>query len=241
MIIKVDASQLEWRTILELSRDPVGIQEVIDKVDAHANNQQVFGLPSRLIAKIYLFRQIFRGSAYAYANDPEFMHVSTSVEFWEEVEKKFFEKYVEILKTHNRWAEYVTKGQPIPGPFGRDWSINLKTDWRGDLKIPWTQLSNYPVQGTGADVMMIARLSLYRRLKNALGDEVQFISTVHDDIKMDSLEKHVQFIADTCHQVFDDLIPNIKRCFGYDWVVPMACEVYAGNDMLNVEEIKRSA
>jgi hypothetical protein len=46
----------EWRTILELSRDPVGIQEVMNKEDTHALNQVAFSLPSRLISKIYLFR-----------------------------------------------------------------------------------------------------------------------------------------------------------------------------------------
>lgn len=236
MLVKVDAAQLEWRTVLELSRDPVGIEEVLNKVDAHANNQQVFGLPSRLIAKIYLFRQIFLGSSYSYANDPDFMHVSTDTKFWDGVAEKFFTKYNQIPVIHNKWMEQVVAGKPIEGPFGRDWFIEMKRDWRGELKIPWTQLANYPVQGTGADVMMLARLSLARRLKASLGDEVKFISTVHDDIKMDAPEKHVQFIVDTCHQVFADLIPNIRKCFDYEWVVPMECECYAGMNMKEAYE-----
>lgn len=56
MLIGVDAAQLEWRTILELSRDPVGIQEILDGADTHALNEKAFDLPSRLIAKKYLFR-----------------------------------------------------------------------------------------------------------------------------------------------------------------------------------------
>lgn len=56
MFIKVDAQQLEWRVALELSRDWVGINEIIDKEDVHSKNQVAFELPSRLIAKIYLFR-----------------------------------------------------------------------------------------------------------------------------------------------------------------------------------------
>ena len=39
MIIQADASQLEWRVLLELSRDPVGIQEVQERQDTHTNNQ----------------------------------------------------------------------------------------------------------------------------------------------------------------------------------------------------------
>ncbi len=218
----------------------MGIAEVLQNVDAHSVNQEAFGLPSRLIAKIYLFRQIFRGSPYAYANDPAFMHVSASTKFWEGVEERFFGKYKEILNTHNRWSEYVIRGEPIPGPFGRDWSINMKTNWRGELEIPWTQLSNYPVQGTGADVMMLARLGINKKVKEAFGDEVLFISTVHDDIKMDAPNRYVQDVVDICHAVFATLLPTIRQCFGYDWIVPMGCEVLAGMNMKDMEEVKPS-
>lgn len=238
MLIKVDAAQLEWRTVLELSRDPVGINEVLNKLDAHALNQEVFGLPSRLIAKIYLFRQIFLGSAYSYANDPDFMHVSTSVAFWEGVAERFFGKYASLPVLHKAWADRVVKGLPIEGPFGRDWFIDMKRHPRtGELQIPWTQLANYPVQGTGADVMMLARLDIHKRVRQHLGDEVLFISTVHDDIKMDAPSKYVQDVVDICHAVFDDLIPTIKKCFGYEWVVPMACEVGVGKNMKDMEEV----
>jgi len=56
MLLQTDASQLEWRTALELSKDWTGINEIIGGEDTHAKNQEAFGLPSRLIAKIFLFR-----------------------------------------------------------------------------------------------------------------------------------------------------------------------------------------
>ena len=56
MLVGVDAKALEWKVLLELSRDAVGIQEVLNNQDAHSLNQVAFDLPSRLIAKIYLFR-----------------------------------------------------------------------------------------------------------------------------------------------------------------------------------------
>lgn len=57
MYVACDASQLEWRTAVELSKDKVGIKELQDKtLDIHANNQNELQLPSRLISKIFLFR-----------------------------------------------------------------------------------------------------------------------------------------------------------------------------------------
>lgn len=61
-IVNVDAKSLEWVTYLHLSQDKVGIEEwhnVVNdptKFDIHKDNQTKFKLPSRLIAKVFLFR-----------------------------------------------------------------------------------------------------------------------------------------------------------------------------------------
>ena len=240
MLVKCDAGQLEWRTLVELSRDEIALQEILNKEDTHSKNQGLFGLPTRLIAKVYLFRTIYRGSGWAFANDPEFMHVSSSPKFWDDIGEKFYGKYAGIDKQHQQWKDLVIAGTDISIPSGRSWNISMGRDSRtGELKIPWTVLTNYPNQGLGADVMMLVRLSLWRRIR-ASGRKVKFISTVHDDIKFDCREADVQFVVDTCYQVFADLIPNIKRSWGYDWVVPMTCEVFKGMNMLDMEEVKPS-
>lgn len=239
MLVACDASQLEWRTILELSRDEVGLAEVLEGQDTHTLNQHAFSLPSRLIAKIYLFRTIYRGSGFAFANDPAFMHVSNSPKFWDGVGEKFYGKYAGIDAIHQQWKDLVVSGQSIRGPSGRVWDISLGRDWKGELKIPWTVLTNYPVQGTGADVMMLARISFARRLSNA-GIPALLVSTVHDSIVVDVEKKYVTPIVNLFYEVFDDLIENIKRCFKYEWVCPLACEVKVGMDMLNMEKVDRS-
>lgn len=231
MLLQCDASQLEWRTALELSKDWVGINEILGGEDTHSKNQEAFGLPSRLIAKIFLFRTIFRGSGWAFANDPDFMHVSAVPAFWDDMNEKFYRKYHSLDKKHHEWKDLVMRGLPIEGPLGRQWSINISRHPRtGELKIPWTTLSNYPVQGTGADIMMLARLSARRRISDA-GLECDFISTVHDSIVVDCREKYLEPIRDIFDGVFADLPKNIKALFGYDWTVPMACESKYGPNM----------
>ena len=239
MLIQVDASQLEWRTALEISKDWVGIEEIIEGEDTHAKNQKAFGLPSRLIAKIFLFRTIFRGSGWSFANDPDFMHVSTNPAFWDDMNEKFYKKYNALDKTHHRWKDIVMSGKPIVGPLGREWHIPIHRDFRGEIKIPWTTLSNYPIQGTGADVMMLARLSAVKRIK-AAGIKADLISTVHDSICWDGQEKDAQQITDICYAVFDDLPKNIYRLFGYNWETPMTCECKGGPNMKEQTKIQRS-
>jgi DNA polymerase I-like protein with 3'-5' exonuclease and polymerase domains len=230
MLLSCDASQLEWRTLLQLANDKVGIQEVVDKADAHSLNQAAFNLPSRLIAKIYLFRTIFRGSGWSFANDPDFMHVSSKSQFWDDLNIKFFSKYYGVAACHNKWKDIVMAGKAIEGPLGRSWSINIGYDSHGALKIPWTTLTNYPVQGTGADIMMLARISAYKRIK-AASIPCKFISTVHDSIVLDCEEQYVPALVEIFHGVFRDIPKNIKTIFGYDWIVPMECECKMGINM----------
>lgn len=186
-----------------------------------------------------MFRTIFRGSGWAFANDNEFMHVSSSAKFWDGVNEKFYKKYNGLDQQHNIWKDLVLSGKPIVGPLGREWLIPLTFVPGKDFKIPWTLLSNYPVQGTGADVMMIARISAFNRIK-ALGIPCKFISTVHDSIVCDVPSSHLQQVANIFYEVFDDLIKNIWKLFKYEWVVPLACECKYGPNMKDTQKILRS-
>jgi len=241
MLISCDASKLEWVVLLELSRDEQGLKEILEGQDTHDLNRVAFSLPSRLVSKIYLFRTIYRGSGWSFANDPNFMHVSTSVKYWDQVNEKFYKKYKGIDLCHKEWGKLVTEGRSIVGPFGREWNISLGRDKKGELYIPWTVLTNYPVQGTGADVMLLARVSFSNRLKKKeWGKEVKLVSTVHDSIVVDAPSYLLQEIVNLFHQVFDDLIKNFKALFDYDWIVPLTCECKSGMNMKEMEKVQRN-
>lgn len=171
------------------------------------------------------------------------MHVSKDPKFWDGIGEKFYGKYFGIDNCHKEWADMVVQGLPLVGPLGREWSIPMKRNKRtGDLEIPWTVLTNYPVQGTGADIMMLARISFARRLKILpLNGTVIMISTVHDSVVVDASDvSDVQTVVNLFHQVFDDIPKNIKKLFGYTWNVPMDCECKVGPNMLAMEKVKRT-
>ena len=56
MLVNCDAKALEWVTLAELSQDPVAKRELEEKIDQHTSNQSLFNLPTRKVAKLYLFR-----------------------------------------------------------------------------------------------------------------------------------------------------------------------------------------
>ena len=234
MLVQADAAQLEWRTAVFLSNDPVGIQEINDQVDTHSENQKAFELPSRLIAKVYLFRTIFRGSGWSFANDPDFLHVSDDPDYWDEVNRKFYKKYKGLDKWHYELASLCAQRKPIVSPFGREWLILP----REDGSLPWTVFSNYPVQGTGADLMMIARISLHRRMK-AMKLRSLLVSTVHDSIVVDCVPEEVDTLVALLYQVFDDLVANVKKLFGITLPIPFPCEVKVGPNLLNMKKVAK--
>lgn len=91
-------------------------------------------------------------------------------------------------------------------------------------------------QGTGADVMSIARVSFATRLKklNYLAD-VKLVSSVHDSIVVDSPAAYLPEVVTLFHGVFNDLQKNIKHVFNYNWVVPFACEVQYGTNLKDMK------
>lgn len=229
MMIQADASQLEWRAAMWLAADKTGIKEINEGIDIHSENQKVFSLPTRLIAKRYAFRTIYRGSGWAFAHDPDFMSVSDSPDFWDNVNEQFYKKYKGLDKWHSSLAACVAEHRPIISPFGREWFFLPKEDG----KLPLTQLVNYPVQGTSADLMSIARVSFLRRSK-ARGLKALLVSTVHDSILVDSPDSEVKEVIQLFYNVFDDIPKNVLHLFGVVLPIPFPCEVKVGNNLLSM-------
>lgn len=223
----------------ELSGDKVLSQEIIDKVDIHDTNRVTFGLgegkPGRLIAKIFKFRLIYGGSAYSYANDSDFKGVSTSEKFWQDVIDKYYAKYYGIASWHKRLIETAQLNGKLEIPSGRHFPITPNYQKRD----PWplTIIKNYPVQGFGADLVMLARLRA-RRLIMDSGIEAQLISTIHDSIVVDTPAKNVYNISKILKQSIEEVPSLCNKVFGYTFKLPLTCEIQAGPNKKQMEEVK---
>jgi DNA polymerase I-like protein with 3'-5' exonuclease and polymerase domains len=231
--------QLEWRAVAHLSEDRIAIQEILDGVDFHSENQSRFKLPSRLIAKVFLFRAIFKGSAYAYSVDNDFKHIGGQ-KFWQGVIDKFYEKYEGIYNYHIKlMQEATTTGQIVSGT-GRIYEFEPKLR-RGEMKWPENDIVNYPVQGFSADLMSMIRVSAFNRLKGwREANRCLFVNTVHDNIVLDlrtdihgALE--VAKIAKSC---FQDCGANYKKLYGKELLVPMDTDCKVGINYLWTHKLK---
>jgi len=231
MLCNVDVKSLEIVVAAELSDDKVMKQELLDKVDIHEANRVRFGLgegkPGRLVSKVFSFRTIYGGGAYSFAHDPDFTGVSSSVKFWERVIEDYYNKYKGLAKWHNdTLINAVKRDGYVAIPSGRYYPFEPKFNGR-EWKWPLTQIKNYPVQGFGADLVMLARIEAYRLLRES-GVEFKMVQTIHDSLVVDCpsevcynvcilLEKAVAAVPELC-----------KKHFGYNFSLPLTSEVLVG-------------
>lgn len=233
MLLQADAKALEWVCASFLSQDKVAIKEIWDNVDQHTDNQKRFNLPSRLIAKTFVFRLIYGGSAYSYAHDPNFKDIGGEI-FWEGVIREFYNKYQDLEKWHTSIVNEVKRTRKLIMPTGREYHYEPVIKY-GNSTWPRTKILNYPVQGLGADLMTIARVSLSNRLKGIEG--VKLVNTVHDSIILDFDDKVCDNISlvklvDKC---FTDVPANFEKLFGVKFNLPMRVECQVGPDWGNME------
>lgn len=236
MILNADAKALEWVCASYLSKDKTAHQEIWDEIDQHTDNQNRFGLPSRLIAKTFVFRLIYGGSAFSYANDPNFKDIGNEM-FWQNVIDQFYRKYTGLKEWHDQLMFQVKQTNKLIMPTGRTYKYLPETNSMGNIKYPRTRILNYPVQGLGADLMTIARISLYNKI--AKMDGVKLINTVHDSIMLDFDPKvcYTNSIVKIVKESFENVPANFKHLFGKEFNLPMRVDIQVGNTWGNLTDI----
>lgn len=234
MLVNADVKSLEIFTAAFLSQDKVLLDELRNNVDIHTRNQTEFGLPTRLIAKVLGFRILYGGSAYSFTHDPDFTSVSKSETYWQRAIDKFYDKYSGIHDWHNRIQEEVLVNGRLTMPTGRVYTFQPVINKKGEYKWPTTNIKNYPVQGTGSDLVTIARVSLFNRMKKAQLRS-KLLATVHDSILLDCPTDEVDTVVKMLHSVANDVPNNFQRLFGVVYNLPFLIECEVGNQYYPME------
>ena len=238
MLLNIDIKQLEWLCAVFLSKDEVGYDEIRSGIDIHSNNQERFGLPARVVAKVFLFRHIFGGSAYAYATDPDFAHVSRSERFWQRVIDAADQKYSGLTDWHVRIVQEVSRTGYLNVCTGRRYKF-----FREHGEVPKTKVYNYPVQGLGHDLTAILRVSLRNRLNHLTEARkyVNMVSSVHDSILLDLASQVYPLVQFALREAVRSVPQNFQRLFGVPLDLPFRVEVQQGPNWGNMTEVNIDA
>ena len=219
-------------TAAYLSQDKVLYKELNDGLDIHADNQAKFGLPSRLVAKVFKFRLLYGGQYFSL--DPDFIPVSANQKYWDKVIEKYYEKYTGIGAWHRKIVSEVIRTGKLTSPSGRMYTWELQG---ANIKKIEREVKNYPVQGFGADIVMCARVSLFKRWLEA-GIKGMLINTVHDSIVMDIEEQELERVVELVRGVFKDLPGQLSRIFNINFDLDVKVEILFGKNQFDMEEYK---
>lgn len=230
MLINADVKSLEVVTCAYLSNDEVLKQEVREGIDFHELNKQRFNLPDRVTAKRFKFKLIYGASAYGYANDPDFLDVSTNERYWQSVIDEYYAKYQGIARWHREIVQSAMATGIYRSPTGREYSYPQ----RDVVKKIWywrPKILNYPVQGLGADLVSLARVTLWNRLQKINDLNSLLVSSVHDSIVVDSPEESWYNISIVMKESIKDVPKNFERMFGKVFDLPLNAEIKAGPNL----------
>lgn len=175
-------------------------------------------------------RLIYGGSAYSYAHDPDFAEVGYNEKQWQEVINRFYNKYKRLAEWHKEILQEAIANKKLVMPTGRVFEFLPK-----DGKYPETTIKNYPVQGTGADIMSIIRV-IFTKLFRQANIEGVIISTVHDSIVVDVVPGEEGKVVKLFEKAFELMPKNFEIIFGEEYNLPIFCEVSVGPNLKDLIE-----
>lgn len=240
MLLSGDVKSLEIVVCAYLSQDPILCSEVREGVDFHSLNQQRFRLPDRTTAKRFKFKLIYGAGAYGFANDSDFTSVGFSQSQWQGVIDEYYEKYKGVQRWHNGLCSAALREGKYCSPTGRVYRF-AAGDVAARMWFWRPKILNYPVQGLGADLVMLARISLWRRLGlNPEYKRVLPISSVHDSAVLDMDANMCYTIGKMLRKVVQDVPANFERVFGLPFNLPLDAEIKMGQTLGHMEKIECS-
>ena len=155
---------------------------------------------------------------------------------WQEVIDTFYKKYSGGAKWHQRIINEAQTTGRLTIPSGRYFPFSPERRYNGELKWPITQIKNYPVQGFGADLVMLARLEASKRLRES-GVGASLISTVHDSIVADCRSEDVTRVGEILFSAVAVVPQLCKQVWGYDFAVPLTSEVQYGPNKKDMKDL----
>lgn len=222
VLVDADYSQIELRVMAHLCGDKNMIGAFNSGEDIHTSTAaQVFDMPvimvtpeMRSAAKAVNFGIIYGIGAFSLSKD-----IGTSVAQAKKYIADYLAKYPNVNRFMNKTVEDAEKTGEVVTMFGRKRRIPELSSSNKMLQAAGRRIAmNTPVQGTAADLIKIAMINVYRRLK-AEELPAQLILQVHDELIIEAEES----CADRCAEILREEMQGV-----YEMKVPLAVDVHKG-------------
>lgn len=222
-LVDADYSQIELRVMAHLCGDGNMIRAFNSGEDIHTSTAaQVFDMPEIMVtsemrsaAKAVNFGIIYGIGAFSLSKD-----IGTSVAQAKKYIADYLERFSKVHEFMETTVENAFKDGFVTTMFGRKRRIPELSSSNKMLQAAGKRIAmNTPVQGTAADLIKIAMINVYRRLKEEKLD-AKLILQVHDELILESS------IADSerASAILKEEMQGV-----YDMKVPLAVDVHCGN------------
>lgn len=222
ILLDADYSQIELRVMAHLCGDKNMIDAFTSGEDIHTSTAaQVFDLPAIMItpemrsaAKAVNFGIIYGIGPFSLSKD-----INTSVAQAKKYISDYLAKYPKVKKFMDETVDSAVKTGTVTTMFGRKRRIPELSSSNKVLQAAGKRIAmNTPVQGTAADLIKIAMINVYRRLK-AENLNAELILQVHDEL---IIESDIS-CAKRCSEILKDEMLNV-----YEMKVPLSADVHQG-------------
>ena len=223
VLIDADYSQIELRVMAHLCGDEYMTEAFTSGEDIHTSTAaQVFDMPlfmvtpeMRSAAKAVNFGIIYGIGAFSLAKD-----IGTSVAKAKKYIADYLAKYPKVNEFMENTVDSAFRDGYVTTMFGRKRRIPELSSSNKVLQAAGKRIAmNTPVQGTAADLIKIAMINVYNRLKTEKLS-AKLILQVHDELIIESDTA----CADRCAELLKEEMQGV-----YDMKVPLAVDVHQGH------------
>ncbi|MCQ2550878.1 MAG: DNA polymerase I [Clostridia bacterium] len=223
VLIGADYSQIELRVLAHLSQDHELMDAFLNGEDIHRTTaSKVLGIPfdqitpeQRRSAKAVNFGVIYGMSSFGLSSE-----LSITRKEAEKYINDYFTKYEGVKQFMDLQKENAKELGYTLTALGRKRYVNeIKSSNFMVRQLGERLAMNSPIQGTAADIIKIAMIKVYERLKKEDID-AKLILQVHDELILESSRKD-------CDKAKEILVEEMMNAF--DLLVPLLCEPNVGH------------
>ncbi|MCD7732131.1 MAG: DNA polymerase I [Oscillospiraceae bacterium] len=229
-LLDADYSQIELRVLAAMCGDKNMIETFLSGVDIHTRTaSQVFGIPEEMVdgdmrraAKAVNFGIIYGIGAYSLSQD-----IGVSVAEAKKYIESYLANFSEVDRFMNETVEFAKeKGYAVTMFNRRRYIPELKNANKNVQAFGKRAAMNAPIQGTAADIIKIAMVRVYRRLK-AENLDARLILQVHDELIVEAREDCAERAAEILHEEMESAVKLS---------VPLTADVHMGKSWFETKE-----
>ncbi len=209
LLVDADYSQIELRVLAALANDSAMIEAFREGVDIHTRTAaQVFDLPEAFVtpqmrsrAKAVNFGIVYGIGAFSLSRD-----IGVSMQEADTYIKNYKKTYSGIAAYLERAIEDAKEKGYAETLFGRRRPLpELKASNRVQRAFGERVAMNAPIQGTAADIIKIAMVRVYRRLKEEV-PAARLILQVHDELIVETPQGSAEQVRELVRQEMESAV-----------------------------------